>query len=136
MRWLKAEMVPMFKGNKFKIILHGVTKCCILALMKMIRHIHKENINDIPKINEYINKKAALRYHNVLNEALENYLGRPFDLIQDANKLTSKIYPNGDTEYFVQDVLIGTMRTGSVYDGDDFPKDKITFFITFTPAIK
>ncbi len=103
--------------------------------MEKIRHIHKEDVKDIHAISKYINNEAAKRYSMVLNMALEQYLGRPFDEINDSNRLSIKYLQNGNSEYYLDGKPIGTMSSGTVNDADDFPKDKITFFIKFTPAI-
>jgi len=97
---------------------------------------HKSDLDDIMCFIHQENQRLSKTYNEVINKALEQYLGRAFDAEVDSKRIYSNTYPDtNQTDYYIDNVLIGTLSTSIGHDGVDFINNNVSFIISFTPAI-
>ena len=81
------------------------------------------------------NAKLNEKFDEVLSLAIEQYLGRPFNAVLDAERIHAvSVIGSNDISYFVDDKLIGKMTQTVAYNNDDFIHNKMSIMITFMPV--
>lgn len=95
-----------------------------------------DDLKDIQSFLHQQNQNISKAYNDVLGLALEQFLGRRFDPNVDAERLYANVHEGtNQTDYYIDDKLIGTLSTIVGLDNDDFIQDKVSFGIQFKPNI-
>jgi len=107
-------------------------KSKVAAMMKF----KNDELKDIASFLHQNNNKITKSYNDVLELTLEQYLGRKFQPQTDFHRIYANVHEGtNQTDYYMDDKLIGSLSTRFNYDGDDFAQDKVSFIIQFTPYI-
>jgi hypothetical protein len=108
--------------------------------MNKVAHLMKFDNSEIEDLRSFLhqhNDDVSKSYNQVLNNVIEQALGRPFNVETDASRIYANSYQGtNQTDYYLDGKLLGTLSTIMSYDGNDFVNNKVSFVIQFTPNIQ
>ncbi len=105
--------------------------------MKKVAWIHAVPQNQILDILRDEIKQLKQKHDEVLTLAIEQYIGRKFDIELDKNRIELiSVIGSNDTTIQIDGVNIGIMNHIVAYNNDDFIQNNISIAISFTPTIE
>lgn len=105
--------------------------------MKKVGWAHPVPENQLQDILKDESIQLRHKYDEIIRLAIEQYLGREFDVELDKNRIVFiTVTGSNDTTIQIDGVNIGIIKQFVAYNNDDFIQNNITIAISFTPNIE